>query len=472
VVIALLVFGHLGVAVGFALHILLRRKEPASMMAWILAVVLLPLIGPLTYVVFGEARIRRKAHRRRRKIDAHLSNRFDDAREAGPVEQTSPENALIAQTATATCGLPPSGGNRVAVLADAERIYGALADAIQGATQFVHLQYFIWRDDKIGTRLRDLLIERARAGVEVRLLLDSFGSRKLARTFLPPLEDAGGRVAWFLTTMPIKRRWSLHLRNHRKLVIVDGTRAFVGSQNVGDEYLGRGPDVAAWYDCQLEISGPVLEHLQVTFAEDWAFASDERLTDERYYTASGETGKDRVQILATGPDTETRQVESVLFDAFVNASESITIVTPYFVPSDVIVESLRCACRKGVRVRIVHPRETDRAITLWAARSFYDKLLAAGVEMFELPRGMLHSKIVIVDDRWACVGSTNMDIRSFRLNFELSTLLFDSAAIAPLHQLCDDYFDRAEAIDPGQWSQRKTSVKLREGAARLAAPLL
>ncbi len=469
--ITILIVGHFVVTTVLVGHVLLRRKEPTSMMAWTLTLCLLPILGPLIYFVFGESRVLRKAHRRRKRIDHHMHSR-------SPISvndqenPTCPANMLIAETARNSCGMPLSSGNSIEVLDDAEGIYSSLEDAIRRANQFVHLQFYIWQNDQIGTKLRDLLVEKARDGVEVRLLLDSYGSSKTPNAFLQPLKDAGGQVAWFLSTIPIKLRWSLHLRNHRKLTIVDGDCAFVGSQNVGDEYLGRTQKDGTWYDCQLKLCGPVIEHLQTAFAEDWSFAHDEHLTHERYYANSKEAGSDLVQVLATGPDTAVRQVESVLFDAFINAEKSITIVTPYFVPSTVIIESLKYACRRGVHVRIVHPLKTDRKIILWAGRSFYENLFASGAEIFELPVGMLHSKIAVVDDRWACVGSTNMDIRSFRLNFELSTLLFDSTAIHKLQALCEHYFKEADKKCPQEWAKRGNRVKIIEGAARMAAPLL
>lgn len=334
------------------------------------------------------------------------------------------------------------------------------------------MEYYIWQADETGRHFRDLLIERAKDGVECRLLVDSFGSFHLNRRFLAPLRQAGVKFEFFGRLARFRPVWLGHLRNHRKIVVVDGQTSYIGSQNIGDEYRGRHERLKPWFDCQLRIHGPATLLLQHTFAEDWYVATGEALGADGYFPIPVRDGASLVQILPTGPDQDVMLMEQLLFTAISTAQKSINIATAYFIPSSVVRMALVYAKMRGVKVRLVVPSLTDSVLALWAGRSFYDELVEAGVRVCELGRGMMHSKIITIDDRWGMVGSVNMDIRSFRLNFEVTALIYEEGVARELAAIIDGFCAEATDITLEHCRRRPINEQLKMGLARLLSPLL
>ncbi|MCK4340503.1 MAG: cardiolipin synthase [Phycisphaerae bacterium] len=464
----------------FVTRVLRRRKDPVTMVAWIFAILTIPVLGMLAYWVLASNRLRRKAGRRRRRV-AHLmaeAKRWTKhhalpADKAG--ETHLPDDlAGIERLGRRLAEMPATGHNDVQILQEANATYTALEDALRAARDHIHMEYYIWQPDETGRSFRDLVIERARDGIRCRLLLDAVGCRRLGRKFLRPLVDAGVQVAFFmpLHLFPLRKRWSLHLRNHRKLAVIDGRVAFLGSQNIGDEYRGRLKRLSPWYDTHLRLSGPAALFIQQTFAEDWYLAARERLDDEAYFPKPERSGRSILQILPTGPDQSVSTLAQILFAAVSSATSSIRIATPYFVPDAAVRMALRHACYRGVQVRLVLPTRSDSALALWAARSFYAELVDAGVEIHEYDAGVLHSKLVTVDDRWCLLGSANMDVRSFQLNFEITALIYDQSVASELARSIDKFCGEARRITPRAVHRQPLGRQIGEGAARLLAPLL
>lgn len=464
-------------ALGAIVTILRRRGEPAAMLAWIFAILLLPLLGVVFYILFGSNRIYRKARRRRRRV-AHLLRTLGQqaAVQAGEADASTSgvpaELAAVERIARRVADMPAVGGNHVELYDESIAIYRALEEAILAATDHIHLLFYVWRDDQTGRHFRDLLVEKARQGVHCRVLLDSVGCMRLGRSFTQAWLDAGVKVAFFLPLYRFPKRWSLHLRNHRKIAVIDGHTAFIGSQNIGDEYRGRLLRLSPWYDAQLCIRGPAVLFLQQVFAEDWLFATRETLSEGRYFLRPAPAGGSIVQVLPSGPDSDVSALGQLLFVAVSSAQRSIHIATPYFVPDEGMRMALTHAAFRGVRVRLVLPTRSDNPLVLWAGRSFYGELLEAGVEIFEFDAGMLHSKIATVDDRWCLLGSANMDIRSFRFNFEASVLVYDAAVAKKLSAVVESHIARSTRVEPHAVYHRSLPAQLVEGAARLFAPLL
>ena len=477
-VLGLLLSAHLLVALGVTTAILRRRKEPMAMLVWIFAVLTVPLFGVLLWLLLDSTRVRRKAGRRRRRV-AHMLARVKDRAAdsaAGMPElpvQTLPEDLReVERIGHRLVQIPATVGNRVQIYEDANAIYKAIEEAIAGAERHVHLEYYIWQPDHTGRHFRDLLVEKAREGVECRLLLDAFGCYRLTRGFLRPLLDAGCKVAFFMPLYPSRRHFNLHLRNHRKIVIVDGSTAFVGSQNIGDEYRGRLKRLSPWYDTHMRVEGGAALFLQQTFAEDWAFTTGQSLTDDRYFPVPEPVGDSTVQILPTGPHSDFSTLAQVVFAAVSAARKRIQIATPYFVPSDALQTALAHASFRGVQVQIVTCTRTDTPLVLWAGRSYYAEMLEAGVEIYEFDGGMLHSKIMAIDDRWGMLGTANMDVRSFRLNFEVTALLYDELAARKLSRSIEGHCAAARQITQRDVWRRPWLTQVLEGGARLFAPLL
>ena len=384
----------------------------------------------------------------------------------------------LAKVAQATTGLAPSSATEVTWLVDGAATYAALHDAIAQARDHVHLEYYIFNPDHAGTALRDALVERAQAGVQVRLLLDAVGSSALPRRFLQPLLDAGGEAIWFHPRQllkPFKRPW-LNLRTHRKLVIVDGRLAFTGGINITDEEdESRRPD--AYRDLHMRIRGHVVRSLQLVFAEDWLYASGQdhsRFDIARLWPADmplRADGSISAQVLVSGPDSGWETIHRLHVAAIQEAHERVWLVTPYFVPGEAARMALTSAALGGLDVRLLVPKMSDSWFVTQAARSYFDELLHAGVKIYEYGPRMLHTKAFIADDDVCIVGSANFDHRSFRLNFELSMMISDRDRVAALAELLQGEFDRSTRVHD-QAGRSLWLHRLPEAFARLASPLL
>lgn len=471
-------FANYVVAVWLVFSVLRRRGEPGAMLAWIFALLTLPVLGVLLYIVFGETRVFRKASRmRRRRIE--LINRVrrwaERQFESGATELIGglPEDlAPIDRLGRELLHAPAVGGNSVEFLDESDRTFAAIEGAIASARRHIHMQYYIWQPDQTGFQFRDLLIQKAREGIECRVLLDSVGSLRLNRRFTAPMQAAGVQVAFFLPLWRRRRRISLHLRNHRKITVVDGREALLGSLNIGDEYRGRLRELSPWYDSNIRIRGPATLFLQESFLEDWTFATREYLDPDRYLVGPTRAGDSIIQILPTGPDASVPVLTHVLAAAVAAAKSSIRIAMAYFVPDPGILLALEHAAFRGVQVQIILPTRTDAAATLWAGRSYYAELLNAGVEIYEFDAGMLHSKMVIIDDSWCMLGSANMDVRSFRLNFEITALVYDPATSRGMAASIERHRSRARRITPFEVHNRPIVHQWMEGVARMMSPLL
>lgn len=458
--------------------ILRRQKEPTAMLAWVFAIVLMPFAGSILYWLVGSTRIHRKAHRRRKRI-AHLVSRVKrhtrdraggDDREA---EQRLPDDlATVERMTRRLLGVPATSGNQVHVYEEANATYYALEEAIRDARESVHLEYYVWQPDDTGRHFRDLVIEKAKTGVKCRLLLDAVGSWRIGRSFTQPLIEAGVQLAFFLPVNPLRKRWSINLRNHRKIAVIDGRVAFMGSQNIGDEYLGRLKRLSPWRDTHMRVIGPAVLFMQQTFVEDWLFASGENLTSAELFPEPARSGDSLVQMVSTGPDQNVGVLEQIVFAAVSTGGKSIQIQTPYFVPGPGLRMALQHACYRGVRVQLVLPTRHDHPVVLWAGRSFYGELIQAGVEIYEYDAGVVHSKIITVDDRWCMLGSANMDVRSFRLNFESTALIYDASVAVELSNSIDRDVRRSRRIGLDDIRERGLREQLIVGAARILSPLL
>jgi cardiolipin synthase len=287
-----------------------------------------------------------------------------------------------------------------------------------------------------------------------------------------PLTQAGGKVAEFLPVGTFSRHWHLNLRNHRKMAIIDGCVGFTGGVNIGDEYTGRKQRVGPWRDSHIHIQGPAVNHLQEIFAEDWHFTTGEDLISEHWYPEQQPAGDLMVQIIASGPDTETMPIQRIFFTAITSAQDRIYLTTPYFIPDQAMLVALETAALRGVDVKLLLPHRSDMRLVLHAGRSYYDQLLANGVKIYEYQHGILHAKSMVVDERWATVGSANMDMRSFRLNFEVNAAIYGPHFANELAKIFESDLARAQQITIEQLRQKKLSSRISESLARVLSPVL
>jgi cardiolipin synthase len=470
---------HLAVTTILAGDLLLRRKQPLATLAWLQALVLLPGLGAALYLLFGSASIqRRRLRRRRRSSDefaARLARRGAGAN-AWHLQEPPPELTLTAAETLAvairTSRRLATRGNVVEVFDNPSLLYDALEEAIRGARDHIHFEYYTFQPDATGRRFRDLLAQKASDGAEVRLLLDSVGSRGLNVGFLSPLTAAGARVGWFLPLGGLPPRMGFHLRNHRKIAVIDGSVAFSGGVNIGDEYRGRWARRPSWTDTHLRVQGPAVERIQEVFAEDWHFTVGEDLLADRYYPPQAPRGDAIVQVVDSGPDDPARAIHATIFHALASARERVWIATPYFVPDAAISMALAVTALRGVEVRLLLPERTDHPLVDLAAESFLPDLLAAGVQVYRYEAGMLHSKLVSVDGRWSTLGSANMDIRSFTYNFEVNLLVLSPTLARRLEAIFERDLQHSTPFTQSHVDAASLPHRLAVAGGRLLAPLL
>ena len=465
--------------VAVAIVVILRRpREPRAMLVWILALLLLPVVGLVLFVLTGEPRMertRRRRHRRRQRLHPSLTSKAENLRQKHgekAASLTDPSAAKLMSLATRISERAPTTGNQVTIYHEDEQNFNAIIEAVEQARDHVHLEYYIFQPDETGRVLRDLLVRKAGEGVQVRLLVDYIGCWRWPRSFRRSFTKGGVKVASFLPVVPWRGRWRVNFRNHRKIVVVDGATGFTGSQNIGDEYRGRLAKYSPWRDTHMKLTGPAVHQLQEIFVEDWHYATREDLSGAVYFPDPPQSGAHTVQVIASGPDSNARTMHHLLLTAVAGARKSVAVLTPYFAPDTIVNVALQSAAYRGVHVQLLIPSCSNHRVTLWAGRSFYQELSDAGVEIYEYDRAMLHSKVMIVDDAWAMVGSANMDQRSFRINFEVTTILYTEELADDLQGDFDWLLTDARRIKPAglqHWSFRETMML---GLARLASPML
>jgi cardiolipin synthase len=396
-----LLLEHLGIVVGFVLGLLLvtrvlrQHTRPVTSIAWMLFMVLAPWVGVPAYLLFGGRKIRQLSRRKPPYFPHEPSTALAlDAASGEPLDE-------IARRLTA-CGMPPPrAGNGFVPITDGKLAYDCLLSRIDGARESIHLMTFILADDLVGREIIRRLADRARAGVRVRVLVDALGSLRVRCTRLRQLREAGAEVGVFMPMLPLHRRWSANLRNHRKIAIFDGTLAVTGGMNLAQEYMGPLPGRARWIDTCAEITGPAVADLANVFVRDWNFATGDALLPPPPPPPQGAT---TLQIAPNGPDVSGEPFYDVLTSAIYNARQRIWIVTPY--------------------LRVVLPRRSNHRVADFARNRLLRELVASGVRVFKHPRAMLHAKQIVIDDRVAISGSVNMDARSLYLNYEVAVFAY------------------------------------------------
>jgi cardiolipin synthase len=445
-----------------ALWIVRQRREPVATLAWLLALAWLPVVGWAVYWWLGPQRIRRK---RLKRLKAR--SELNRARLPRPTGDPADGRERLVEAST---GMAPTLARSLELITGGERTFDALFAAIGEALRSIHLEYYIFEPDSVGTRLRDLLVARARAGVAVRLLLDGLGSRRCSPRFLAPLQAAGAEVAWFhpLRLGHLLWRPTLNLRTHRKIAVIDGRIGFTGGVNISDSQSERA-SAAAFHDLHLRMEGEVVAALQLAFAEDWHYATGHKLLDPEHWPPQP-PGAIRCQLVPSGPDNPLAPIHRLYVDALHTARQRVWMMTPYFVPDAAVLLALTSAALRGLDVRLLLPSRNDSRLVRAAARSFYPELLAAGVRVFEFQPRMLHGKALLVDDATAIIGSANVDPRSFWLNFELSVLCRDAGVAAALGRRIEADLQQSRPVPadwtPGGWRAYADSF------ARLLAPVL
>jgi cardiolipin synthase len=461
----------------FIPHLLLLKKRPSATLAWLWAIIFIPFVGALTYFALGTDRLKRRRLRRRSLYSARTTRQgapasATDGETTGLLMGLPRRDRQFLQLLSRINHLPVSSSDNLHILRDAKAFYSALEERIRGAKHHVHLEFYIWNGDATGQRFLAVLTEAVRRGVIVRLLLDGVGSHGFTEKLLTEFSAAGGQFSWFQSLDPKRNRFFLNLRNHRKLQIVDGTAAFVGGMNIGREYEGLNPEMGHWRDVQVEVDGPVVNELQDVFADDWFFATGEKIATAPYFPRPSGHSRHIVHVVLGGPDRRNEPTSKSIVSLLNEASERVWIATGYFVPDDTVLAALEIAAGRGVDVRLLISEKNDHPWLVIVGRSYYGQLLAAGVRIFEYSAGVNHAKVMLADSRWAMVGSANLDYRSMRLNFELNLLFHSSERNAELAGILERDFGASQEIDPAVFARRGFRNRFIEAALRPLSPML
>ncbi len=450
-----------------ALRAAQTARTPQGAVGWGVFLVTAPLLALPLYLFLGQHRYRgyyiarRESTEIRRRIDAYSQ------RNAPATQSTEFDLKPFEYCAN----LPALRGNGARLLIDGAETFQAIFEAIDGAQSYILIQFYIVRDDQLGRALRDRLIAAARRGVKVRFMTDAIGSKDLPDNYSEALRAAGVHVVDRRAASGARFRFQLNFRNHRKTVIIDGRLGFTGGLNVGDEYMGRDPGFGPWRDTHVRLIGPMVSQLQLIFAEDWHWMCEETLIDRLNWDAPHAPEDATGLIVATGPGDETETGGLMFFSAIAAARERIWIASPYFVPDLDIATALRHAALRGVDVRVLVPDKADHLITWLAAFAYFDDIRQTGVRVFRYREGFMHQKIILVDSGLAAIGTTNLDNRSFRLNFEAMALFFDTRIAGALERMLQTDFERADEL---LRTLDRQPLRVRYGAplARLFSPLL
>ena len=449
--------------------VILDNRNPVKTMAWILVLFFLPVIGLVFYFFFG--RDTRKERLISKKGYSRLSKRpMAEYQAQEAFHDLDRKNALVLFFRKINNALP-FDGNQVDVYADGYAMLQALMHEVSLAKHHIHIQFYIFENDPVGRLLRDLLIDKVREGVKVRLLYDDVGCWKVNRMFYDEMLCEGIEAQGFLKVRFPRFTSKVNYRNHRKMAVIDGKVGFIGGMNIAERYL-KGVPWGIWRDTHIRIKGKAVYGLQTSFLADWYFADRTLLTSAEYFPKMGAEGNVVAQIVTSDPVGEWHDIMQGLVKALCSAKRYFYIETPYLLPTDEVITALQTAALAGVDVRIMLPKRADAFIIHKGSLSYLDELMRAGVKFYLYRKGFLHSKVWVSDDEWASVGSTNMDFRSFEHNFEANAFLYDREMALYLKGifLADQKF--CFPLSRKVWGKRSRKNKITESVVRLLAPLL
>ncbi|MXU66533.1 cardiolipin synthase [Oceanomicrobium pacificus] len=456
---------------GCAVAALLESRTTQGSIAWAISLVTLPWLAVPAYLAFGRRRFSGYLEDRKRselKVIAH-EGLTDTLRP--PLDKISSTRLGSIRAVERLADMPVTRGNDVELLIDGSATFQSIFAALDEARDYVLVQFYIIRNDKLGRRLQKALLDLAARGVMVRLIYDSVGSGSTPHAYFETLDDGGVETAAFNSSSRRGSRFQINFRNHRKVVVVDGRVGFIGGHNVGDEYLGLDPHFGRWRDTHVRIEGPIVQGAQLSFQEDWFWLKDEMLPLD-WTPKPSASGDKAALVLATGPADTFESANLLMLHAINSATERLWIVSPYYVPDLDIVSALQLAALRGVDVRVILPDKPDHRIVWLAAFAYLPEGVKSGITFYRYTDGFLHQKVVLIDHNAAFVGTANFDNRSLRLNFEITTLIGDADFNAKVEAMLLRDMEKSRIFDPDDYERRPVWFKLLVRLARLASPVL
>ncbi|MBB5174844.1 cardiolipin synthase [Texcoconibacillus texcoconensis] len=459
-----------------AIVIFLENRHPAKTITWLIVLGVFPIFGFFFYLLFGQNHRKEKSFSKKAILDEQAFNKIEGNRalDESKLNEMAGGQQKLFRLAHHLANNPISFSTHTRVLTDGKETFAYIKQALESATDHIHLVYYIVRDDHLGQEIKDILIRKARDGVKVRFLYDSVGSWKLSDSYVRQLREEGVDMKPFSpVTFPILNN-KINYRNHRKIVVVDSNYGFIGGLNIGDEYLGKNRYFGHWRDTHLLVQGEAVRSLQLIFLRDWYYATGEAALKQSYLSPKlpDTESYGGVQMIASGPDTRWEVIKKLFFSMISSAKKTVWIASPYFIPDEDILSALKIAALSGVDVRLLMPSRPDKRTVFYASRSYFPELLEAGVKIYEYNRGFMHSKLIIVDQEIASIGTANMDMRSFHLNFEANAFLYKTRSVNTL--VSDFIYDMEHStiIRYEAFKKRSFLSKLLESTSRLLSPLL
>lgn len=464
---ALVVFYLVGIL--HVLHALMHVRTSQGTIAWVISFLTIPFLAIPMYWLLGRSRFH-KVVGGRRENDQRFS-RLADAMHVRlrRLQVEIPDDDAFEKAAQMLGGLPFTRGNDLELLIDGDQTFARIFESIIAAKNYLCINFYIVKNDKLGTRFQQALIERANAGVKVYFLFDEIGSHKLPRRYLNEMKAAGIQCHSFGVNRFWWSRLQLNFRNHRKIVVCDGKTAFIGGLNVGDEYMGRDKKFGEWRDTHLRVRGPIVQAIQMVFLEDWFWACDE--VPELHWDTEAEAQDQIAAVIPTGPSDPADSWQLIVAEAANSARKKLWITSPYFVPDEGVLTALQTASIRGVDVRILIPERADQWLVWLSAFSYYEQSIPYGIRLFCYQKGFLHEKVMLIDERLASVGTANLDNRSFRLNFEITGFSTDKKFIKEIEQMLEEDFSFAREAKLEDFTKRPFLFRAASRFARLLAPV-
>ena len=457
-----------------------ERRDPKTVWTWLLVLYFIPILGIFLYLVIGQNFHKRKMFRTKEIEDAMYSAIGKQAEtiirnEFAPSDPRLRKFSDVVLMNLEAADAVYTADNEIEIFTDGREKFDALCEEIRKAKEFIHIHYYIIRNDELWLSIEKLLAEKVREGVEVRLLYDSMGCRKMRKKDWKRIRAEGIQVGEFFPALLGRLQLRMNYRNHRKIVVIDGKTAFVGGFNIGREYLGLDPKFGYWRDTHLRIRGSAVLSLNIRFVLDWNYTTKQNLfMADRYFaqTEQVKPGEEAVQIISSGPDSKWQNIRNVYLKMIGKARKSIYIQTPYFIPDESVMDAICIAAMSGVDVRVMIPCKPDHPFVYWATYSYIGDLLEAGAKCYTYDNGFLHAKGMVVDGLVSCYGTANMDIRSFKLNFEVNAVIYSSRVAKRMESIFEEDLKRCTRVTRYLYGRRSFLVRFKEQFSRLFSPLL